>query len=142
MFQSHIPIINQPFCQQNELFTINFMTPFISTINILSTINNIFILVTIKLPIHELKNLYHFSQIWNKFPICAKFLDKLGCYWKHKTQHLQAARFFKFLKFVFKLQSSDWFGPFTPKINDKTLKRKIQFSNDKDLKSELLLYFD
>ena len=32
--------------------------------------------------------------------------------------------FFKFLKFVFKLQSADWFGPFTSKINDKNFETK------------------
>ena len=78
---------------------------------------------------------YFLAKIEINFQFCAKFSDKLGCYWKY----IDAARFFKFLKFVLKLQSSDWFGPFTQKINDKTLKRKIQFSNDKDMKRVFLL---
>lgn len=64
---------------------------------------------------------YFLAKIEINFQFCAKFLDKLGCYWKY----IDAARFFKFLKFVLKLQSSDWFGPFTQKINDKKFGTKI-----------------
>ena len=64
---------------------------------------------------------YSLAKIEINFQFCAKFPDKLGCYWKY----IDAARFFKFLKFVLKLQSSDWFGPFTQKINDKKFGTKI-----------------
>ena len=90
-------------------------------------------LLNLILPIY----FYFLAKIEINFQFCAKFSDKLGCYWKY----IGAARFFKFLKFVLKLQSSDWFGPFTQKINDKKFQTKISFWNDKDFCFYKLLCF-
>ena len=150
MFQSHILIINQPFCQQNELFTINFIAPFISPINILLTINNIFIFsntLSMSRILRRFKMLYMFKHLfcfppkkWNRFPICAKFLDKLGCYWKHRARHIyKLPDFLSFWNLFSNFNLQIGLVHLLQRLMIKTLKRKIQFSNDKDMKRVFLL---
>ena len=86
------------------------------------------------------KHLFCFSpKKWNRFPICAKFLDKLGCYWKHKTHNMyKLPDFLSFSNLFSNFNLQIGLVHLLQRLMIKTLKRKIQFSNDKDMKRVFL----
>ena len=129
-----------------------FYSTFISPINILLTINNISIFSNIEYTVHvhdskKIQDVVYFRHLfcfppkkWNRFPICAKFLDKLGCYWKHKTHNMyKLPDFLSFSNLFSNFNLQIGLVHLLQRLMIKTLKRKIQFSNDKDMKRVFLL---